>query len=108
MGSCVIDANQAGEINYSAAPEVEQTIAVGAAPRATDTISLTAPASGTVGGSATLWATGGASGNPVVFSVDGTYEHAGRSQDVADHPEDIPGLSGCRQTASVLVRGSRS
>ncbi len=66
-GSCVIDANQAANANYSAAPQVQATIAVGVSPQA---ISFSAPATGTVGGSATLAATGGASGNPVVFSVD--------------------------------------
>jgi len=31
-GSCVIDANQAGDASYSAAPQVTQTIAVDQAP----------------------------------------------------------------------------
>ena len=68
-GSCVIDANQAGNTDYAAAPEVQQSfdITVG---QGSQTISFTAPASGLVGGQATLSATGGASGNPVVFSVD--------------------------------------
>jgi hypothetical protein len=66
-GSCVIDANQAGNANYSPAPQVQKTIPVN---KAAQSISFTPPASGTVGGSATLSATGGGSGNPVVFSVD--------------------------------------
>ncbi len=66
-GTCVIDANQAGNASYAAAPQVSQTIAVGPSPQA---ISFIAPTSGAVGGSATLSATGGASGNPVVFTVD--------------------------------------
>jgi hypothetical protein len=66
-GSCVVDANQAGNTNYSAAPQVPATITVGPGPQA---ISFSGPGSGTVGSSATLSATGGASGNPVVFSVD--------------------------------------
>ena len=66
-GSCVIDASQAGNASYAAAPQVTRTITVG---QAAQSISFTAPASGTVGGSATLTATGGGSGNPVVFSVD--------------------------------------
>ena len=65
-GRCVIDANQAGNANYQAAPQAQQTITVNAAPQA---ISFTAPVSGPVGGSATLSATGGGSGNPVVFTV---------------------------------------
>ena len=66
-GSCVIDANQAGNATYTAAPQVQQTIPVTGIPQS---ISFTAPASGTVGQSATLSATGGGSGNDVVFSVD--------------------------------------
>ena len=66
-GSCVIDANQAGNIDYADAPQVSQTIAVSPEDQS---ISFTAPATGTVGGSATLSGTGGGSGNPVVFSVD--------------------------------------
>jgi YVTN family beta-propeller protein len=66
-GSCEIDANQAGNADYAAAPQVSQAIYVMGIPQS---ISFTAPAAGAVGGSATLTATGGASGNPVVFSVD--------------------------------------
>jgi Tol biopolymer transport system component len=67
VGSCVIDANQAGGLDYLAAPTVVQTIAVGPAPQ---TISFTAPSTGLVGGSAALSATGGASGNAVTFALD--------------------------------------
>jgi hypothetical protein len=66
-GSCVIDANQAGNAEYLAAAQVQQTIAVG---QGTQHITFTGPATGSAGGSATLSATGGGSGNPVVFSVD--------------------------------------
>ena len=66
-GSCVIDANQAGNANYAAASQVQATVAVGLNPQV---ISFSGPGAGSVGGSATLSATGGASGNPVVFSVD--------------------------------------
>ena len=88
VGNCVIDANQAGNTNYSAAPQVQRTITVGQGPSSSggggtppilvglspspQTINFTAPASASVGNSATLSATGGASGNPVVFSVDGS------------------------------------
>ena len=67
VGSCVVNANQAGNANYSPAPQVQGTVAVSLLPQA---ITFTAPASGTIGTSATLTATGGASGNPVVFSID--------------------------------------
>ncbi len=66
-GTCVIDANQLGDANYFAAPQAQQTVAIG---RGSEAISFVGPGSGAVGGSATLSASGGASGNPVVFSVD--------------------------------------
>ena len=68
-GSCVIDANQAGNADFAAAPQVTQTITVGPGAQ---TISFNAPATGSVGSSDMLSATGGGSGNPVVFSVDAT------------------------------------
>jgi hypothetical protein len=75
-GTCIIDANQAGNAKYSAAPQVRQPIMVsngsggGGGTLQSQSISFSPPASGTVGGSANLAATGGGSGNPVQFSVD--------------------------------------
>jgi hypothetical protein len=66
-GSCVLDANQAGNGSYADAPQVQRTIAVRAMSQA---ISFTAPDSGAVFSAAGLSATGGGSGNPVVVSVD--------------------------------------
>ena len=68
-GQCVIDANQAGNGTYAAAPQVQRTITVSSAEKLSQSISFTAPASGTAPGSATLSASGGGSGNPVVFST---------------------------------------
>ncbi len=68
-GSCVIDANQAGDAAYAAAPQAQLTITVTSVQKRAQSISFTAPASGTVGGSATLSATA-SSGLPVVLSVD--------------------------------------
>ncbi|MGO9029033.1 MAG: beta strand repeat-containing protein, partial [Acidimicrobiales bacterium] len=69
-GTCVIDANQAGNANYDAAVQVQQSIAVGLTAQ-TVTFTSTAPTNATVGGATyTLAATGGASGNPVTFTVD--------------------------------------
>jgi eukaryotic-like serine/threonine-protein kinase len=65
-GNCVVDANQAGNTKYAAAPEVQRTIAVG---KLAQSISFSAPSSGTPDGSGHLSATGGGSGEPVVFSV---------------------------------------
>jgi hypothetical protein len=67
-GTCTIDANQAGNTQYSAAPQQTQSFAVGKGSQ-TITFTSTAPSNATVGGPTyTVSATGGASGNPVVFS----------------------------------------
>ena len=68
-GSCVIDANQAGNGTYAAAAQVQRTITVASGQKQTQSISFTAPASGTVGGSATLSASA-TSGLPVALFVD--------------------------------------
>jgi hypothetical protein len=69
-GTCVIDANQAGNANYTAAPQVQQSFAVGKASQ-TITFTSTAPAGAVVGGATyNVTATGGASGNPVTFTID--------------------------------------
>ena len=76
-GSCVIDANQAGNTKYAAAPQAQQTITVkGTVGKIAQNITYSAsePATGTPNGSATLSATGGGSGNPVLFSVDSSSE----------------------------------
>jgi hypothetical protein len=68
VGSCVIDADQAGNGSYEAAPQVQQAVTIGKAPQAV-VFSSTPPAQPVFGGSYAPSATGGASGNPVVFSV---------------------------------------
>ncbi len=69
-GSCVIDANQAGNGTYAAAAQAQQTITVTSSQKQTQSITFTnPPSSGTVGDSATLSATA-SSGLPVVLSVD--------------------------------------
>ena len=66
-GTCVIDANQAGNATYAAAPQVQQKIAVAGKPQS---ITFTdPPGSGTVGVPLTLSATA-SSGLKVAFSVD--------------------------------------
>jgi hypothetical protein len=71
-GTCVIDANQAGDANYTAAPQVQQSFGVGLGNQ-TISFTSTAPAGAKVGGPTyNVTATGGASGNPVVFSIDAT------------------------------------
>jgi hypothetical protein len=68
IGSCVIDANQAGNGQYADAPQVQHAITVTGL---TQAVSLSAPAQGYVHDSGHLAATGGASGNPVVLSASG-------------------------------------
>ena len=72
VGTCVIDANQAGNTNYNAAPQVQQSFAVSKINQVI-TFTSTAPVDAVVGGPTyTPTATGGASGNPVIFSLDDT------------------------------------
>jgi Ca2+-binding RTX toxin-like protein len=69
-GSLVIDANEAGNANYNAAPQVQQSLMVS---KASQVIQFTAPASPinfVANQTITLTATGGASGNAVLFSLD--------------------------------------
>jgi len=69
-GSCIIDANQAGNASFNAAPQVQQTFAVGKGSQ-TITYTSTAPAAAVVGGATySVAATGGVSGNAVTFMVD--------------------------------------
>ena len=70
VGSFVIDANQAGNSSYSAAPQVQQTVVVNQAPQAITFTQPTSPVTYASGLQITLSATGGASGNSVVFSID--------------------------------------
>ena len=65
-GTCLIDANQAGNTTWAAAPQVQRTITVTLTPQS---ISFTAPAAGTAGAPGTLSGTA-SSGLPVVLSVD--------------------------------------
>jgi hypothetical protein len=69
-GTCTIDANQAGNEKYNAAPQVQQPVNVGKGSQ-TIIITSTAPNNATVGGPTyTVTATGGPSGNPVTFTID--------------------------------------
>src|SRR5262249_54899164 len=69
VGSCVIDANQAGNANYNPAPQVQQSFAVA---KGSQTISLTASGPGTarVGGPAYNVTATATSGLPVTFTID--------------------------------------
>jgi len=76
-GSFVIDANQAGNANYTAAPQVQQTAVVNLASQAINFTQPTTPITYAPSLTVSLVATGGASGNPVVFTIDGTSTGAG-------------------------------
>ena len=72
-GTCVLDANQAGNAGYLAATQVQQSFDPELAPQ-NITFTSTPPAAAVVGGSYTPTATGGASGNPVTFTIDATAD----------------------------------
>jgi sugar lactone lactonase YvrE len=76
VGSFVIDANQAGNPNYSAAPQMQKTVALTQAAQA---IAFTQPATPVTYGVSpiTLVATGGTSGNAVVFTIDASSTGTG-------------------------------
>jgi hypothetical protein len=68
VGNCTINANQAGNVSYNAAPQVQQSFAVG---QASQVISFTssAPASAKFGGTYNVSATA-TSGLTVTFAID--------------------------------------
>ena len=70
-GTCVINANQAGNANYNAAIQVQQSFAVA---KATQTISFTSPAptAATVGGATYNVAGTATSGLALSFAIDAT------------------------------------
>ncbi len=68
-GSCVIDANEAGNGTYAAAPEAQQTVTVEKLAQAIDFTS-TGPSGATVGDTYLVTATGGGSDLAVTFSID--------------------------------------
>jgi hypothetical protein len=67
-GTCSVIANQAGNNNYTAAPQLTATVSAGVVAQ-TITFTTPAPATAKSGDSFTVAATGGASGNPVTFTV---------------------------------------
>ena len=71
LGTCVLDANEAGNGDYLAAPEVQQSFTIGQAPQAI-AFTSTVPASTVVSDTYTPSTNGGASGNPVGVSIDGS------------------------------------
>jgi sugar lactone lactonase YvrE len=70
IGNFVIDANQAGNATYAAAPQVQKAFVVSQAPQAINFTQPTSPVVLSSGLTITLTAAGGASGNAVVFTLD--------------------------------------
>jgi len=70
-GSCVLDANQAGNASYLAAPQSQMVVTVGKAAQKV-TFSSAAPPAPNVGDTYQVRAVGGGSGNPVTISIDGS------------------------------------
>jgi outer membrane protein OmpA-like peptidoglycan-associated protein len=68
-GTCIIDANQAGNGVYTAATQVQQSDTSRDPLTQIITFTNTPPASPLIGSTYTVTATGGGSGNPVTFSV---------------------------------------
>ena len=68
-GNCTINANQAGNANWAAAAQVQQTFSVGSASQSISFTS-TAPAAAVVGGAAYTVTATATSGLPVSFSID--------------------------------------
>jgi hypothetical protein len=64
-GACTITANQAGNANYSPAPQVTRNLTIAPAPQV---INFPDPGAQPFGATFQVAGTGGASGNPVVFS----------------------------------------
>jgi len=67
-----IDANQAGNADYAAAPQVKRGVTVSLIAQTITFPQPTTPVTYAAGLTITASATGGASGNPVVFTIDGS------------------------------------
>ena len=70
VGNFVVDANQAGNSTYAAAPQVQRAFVVSQAPQAIDFTQPATPVVFSAGLTITLTATGGASGSAVLFTLD--------------------------------------
>jgi outer membrane protein OmpA-like peptidoglycan-associated protein len=70
VGTCTLDANQAGNSSYFPATQAQQSFSVGKIPQAITGFS-TPPSSATIGGATySVSATGGGSGNAVTYTID--------------------------------------
>ena len=69
VGSCVLDANQAGNANFAAAPQVQQPVTVGKGSQ-TITPTSTAPTGAVAGGPTYSPSASNSSGLSVTFTID--------------------------------------
>ena len=69
IGTCVINANQAGDGTFNPAPQVQQSFAVGTGSQ-TISFTSTAPSNATVGGPTYTVTATATSGLPVTFTID--------------------------------------
>jgi hypothetical protein len=91
-GTCTIDANQAGNNNYGAAPQAQQTLTIGKAPQ-TISFTSTPSANPVFGGNYKVAASGGGSGNPVVLSIDSSSTSGACS--IASTTVSFTGVGSC-------------
>jgi len=70
LGTCVIDVNQSGDVDYDAAPELQQSFAVGASAQAVNFTSSAPTETYRATSSYTPTFVAGGSGNPVVVTID--------------------------------------
>jgi integrase len=75
-GSCTVTADQAGDANYNAATQVQQTFPVTRADQAI-VIGTNAPSTAVYGTGFTVAATGGGSGNAVTYGSSGSCTNSG-------------------------------
>jgi RHS repeat-associated protein len=68
LGTCTINGNQAGSVNWNAAPQASLSFTVVQGNQAITNFAPTTPIGYRLNGTFPLTATGGASGNPVVFA----------------------------------------
>jgi hypothetical protein len=103
VGQCTINADQAGNGSFAAAPQVSRTFTVN---QASQTITGFAPASPVVFGAspATLSASGGASGSPIVFATTS----ANTICTVTGNTVTFTGVGICNLTANQAAGGSYS
>jgi hypothetical protein len=93
-GTCIIDANQAGDTNYDPAAQQQQPFTITKASQAV-AFTSTPPNAAVFGGTYAPTATGGASGNPVLFSIDASSDAGVCSLNAAGTTVSFTGAGTC-------------